>query len=90
MQLKFRHRAEPNERFAPTCFDARIGDHWPIQLSSGRRIPAKLIAAEVAPDGTSVEFTIDVEAERGDRRQEIERLFRFEAPQQSLSPSPDE
>jgi hypothetical protein len=65
VRLKLTHRAGLHERFAPGCFDARIGDPWPVRLPSGDLRPALLVAAEVAPDGSSVELTIEVGEQPG-------------------------
>jgi hypothetical protein len=61
MQFSFRLRTREYERFAPGCFDGQIGNDWPLRLPSGDLIPARLLAATVAPDGSSVDLTVEAE-----------------------------
>jgi len=55
------------ERFAPGAFDRAIGTVVPLKLENRPAGHVRVLAADVAPDGASVEFTYEItDLEAGD------------------------
>jgi hypothetical protein len=60
-QVQFNQPAGPESRFAPDAFDSQIGKTVPMNIE-GQPIEGgcKILAVEVADDGTSATFTAEV------------------------------
>lgn len=59
MHIQYNVPAEENERFGPHAFDAHIGKTQKVKI--GRlEVDAHIVAAEVAADGRSVLWTVDI------------------------------
>ena len=69
-RVQFVQHAAENERFAPGCFDSVIGSNVPWNFRETDDGPvlsqlgsATLVGAEVAEDGRSVLFTVELEGQ---------------------------
>lgn len=60
-RFSFTWHPEEHERIAPGAFDKVIGQPTRYRLPSGQTWPATVAGAEVAADGRSVLFTVDVQ-----------------------------
>lgn len=58
MQVTFTHRA-PGSVFTPNAFDSSIGKEIDVHLPD-RSAKGRLMAAEVAADGSAVSLTVEV------------------------------
>jgi hypothetical protein len=67
MELTVRLPAGPHRRFAPTAWDAAVGESMPVRLPDGGTAPGRLTAAVVVEDGAAAEltFTVDIEEAPG-------------------------
>jgi hypothetical protein len=60
MRISFDHPAEAGERFAPDAFDVSVGKEVRLSVQGRPSGTCRLVAAEVASDGSSVMLTYDV------------------------------
>ena len=61
-KVKYTQPAPSGEVFAPDAFASQVGKTIPLTLEgSPAERDCKLVAAEVSDDGTSVEFTLEVD-----------------------------
>lgn len=61
-QIKSCRPAGPGEVFAPDVFDCEIGKIVPMTVEGrASTMRATIVAVEVKADGSSVQFTMDVE-----------------------------
>lgn len=58
--MTVRQKAEEGEVYAPGCFDAQIGRSVPFRFADGSFQTCKVLAADVAPDGTSILIVLDI------------------------------
>jgi hypothetical protein len=79
VRFQFVQRAEQHERFAPGCFDSQIGKFVPVNVEGAPHGRGRLVAAEIADDGQSVELTVDTMPPLGDLGlpADLDGLFRF-------------
>lgn len=54
-------QAPGDDRFAPDCFAGELGRRVPVRVRGEAVGDGVLVDAVVAPDGRSVEFTLDIE-----------------------------
>ena len=59
-RVSFVQQAEEGERFAPGAFDSQIGKVIPFTMTEGVRVHARVVSAEVSPDGQQVRMTLEV------------------------------
>ena len=60
MRIKMLYRPDEHTIFASTAFEKNIGKTVRVNLTDGSVEPGKLVAAMVADDGRSVEFTLEL------------------------------
>jgi len=60
MRVKVRQDAPPGAGFAPDAFDRNVGRVIPV-LGAAGGTTGRVVAAEVAPDGSHVQFTLEVD-----------------------------
>lgn len=63
MRITFTQRATDFEMYAPDAFARSVGGMVNFTVDGFEDRQVRLIAAEVAPDGKSVEVTVDVPRE---------------------------
>jgi hypothetical protein len=56
----FEHFAAADDVFLSAAFTAQIGTVVPLRLPDGQSRLCELVAADVADDGSSVMFTVDI------------------------------
>lgn len=59
--MSFKQPAPAGEIFTADAFDSQIGKQLPVNIEGSEPKTGRLIAAQVADDGQSVELTIDVD-----------------------------
>jgi hypothetical protein len=86
--IQVRQAADENERYVPGCFDSSVGKHIPFKLGD-HPVPGatcKLIAAEVADDGSEVLLTLEVESQVLTDAIEVEQHASFGFADETLRP----
>jgi hypothetical protein len=63
--MQMNQPAGDGERFTPDAFVSQVGKTVPVRVSNDRTVDGRVVAAAVAADGRSVEFTLDVDLDAG-------------------------
>lgn len=61
--MSFRQPAPAGATFAADAFDGQIGKEVPVNIPGETPKTGRVVAAQVADDGESVELTIDVDVQ---------------------------
>lgn len=61
MKTKFTQPAPDGSTFTPDAFDSQIGKEIPVNIEGQQQRRGRVVAAEVSPDGQSVELTLDID-----------------------------
>ena len=59
-RVTFTQPAEPGTQFAPDAFGSQIGRNVPVNIEGHEIDGGKILAAQVADDGKSVDLTVEV------------------------------
>jgi hypothetical protein len=63
MKMSYEQPAPDGATFAADAFDGQIGKEVPVNVPGGGRKTGRVLAAQVAEDGRSVELTLEVDVQ---------------------------